>query len=60
MLGQRLVISGMTIEIIADRQDQWQLRNLTTGQTLLMAKDTLDNALRLGKAEPIASDDDTD
>ncbi|MDH5396164.1 MAG: hypothetical protein OEW97_07795 [Gammaproteobacteria bacterium] len=53
ILGKKLIISGMTIEIIADDGDNWETYNLTTKETLFMNKLVLDNAIKLGKAEEI-------
>lgn len=53
ILGKKLIISGMTIEIIADDGDNWETHNLTTKETLFMNKLVLDNAIKLGKAEEI-------
>ena len=53
MLGKKIIISGMTIEIIADDGDNWETYNLTTKETLFMNKLVLDNAIKLGKAEEI-------
>lgn len=51
MLGKRFTISGMELEIIADKGDSWQTRNITTGETVMFKKSVLDKAIRLGKAE---------
>lgn len=58
MIGKRFFISGMRIEIVSDEGDKWQVRNLTTHQTLLFDKAVLDQAIRLGKAEEISSEND--
>jgi hypothetical protein len=53
MLGKKFVISGMTLEIIADAGERWETRNITTNETVFMNKDVLQNAIKLGKAEEI-------
>ena len=52
-LGQKFMISGMTIEIIADKGESWQTRNSTTGETVFFDKSVLLNAIKLGKAEQV-------
>lgn len=54
MPGKKFMISGMTIEIIADDGDRWETRNITTKETVFMNKSVLENAIRLGKAEEVA------
>ena len=58
MIGKRFLITGMRIEIVSDEGDKWQVRNLTTHQTLLFDKKVLDHAIRLGKAEEVSSETD--
>lgn len=53
MIGKKIIISGMTIEIIADAGEQWQTRNITTREIVFFKKSTLENAIKLGKAEVI-------
>lgn len=53
MIGKKFAISGMTIEVIAEQDEKWQVRNLTTQETLWFDKKVLDNAVKLGKAEEI-------
>jgi hypothetical protein len=55
-IGKQYIISGMTIEIIADNGDSWMTRNLTTRQTVAISKSELDTAIRLGKAEAVSAD----
>ena len=52
-IGNKLIISGMTIEIISDSGDKWETRNITTKETIFFDKVVLLNALKLGKAEEI-------
>ena len=48
----------MTIEIISDDGERWETRNITTRDTVYLKKTTLENAIRLGKAEEIFESDD--
>lgn len=53
----------MEIEIVADADDKWQTRNITTNATVLFDKAFLEKAIKLGKAEEITNSDadgDTD
>ena len=58
LLGQKILISGMAIEILSDAGDKWQVRNITTGETLLMDKALIERAIKLGKAEEISDPGD--
>lgn len=58
MIGKKFIISGMTIEIISDDGARWETRNITTKETVFLKKTTLQNAIRLGKAEEIHELDD--
>ena len=57
MIGKKFAISGMTIEVIAEQDDKWQVINLTTRETLWFDKQVLTNAVKLGKAEEIVNTD---
>jgi len=48
----------MKIEIVSDNGDQWESRNLTTGETVPFDKSVLERAIKLGKAEEILDLDD--
>ena len=52
-IGQKLMISGMTIEVISDTGDKWETRNITTKEIVFFDKSVLLNAVKLGKAEVI-------
>ena len=52
-LGQKIMISGMTIEIVSDAGEKWETRNITTKETVFFDKLVLLNAIKLGKAEEI-------
>jgi len=58
MIGSKISISGMTIQIIADAGEQWETRNLTTNETVFFKKSLLEDAIKLGKAEVIFEADD--
>ena len=52
-IGQKFIISGMTIEIISDDGERWQTRNITTREIVFFDKLVLLNAIKLGKAEEV-------
>ena len=52
-IGDQYSLSGMTVEILADLGDQWDTRNLTTGDKAPFDKAMLSRAIRLGIAEKI-------
>ena len=54
MIGKRFIISGMTIEIVADDDERWETRNITTNETVFFNKRVLQDAIKLGKAEEIS------
>ena len=54
MTGKKISIAGMTIEITADAGEQWKTRNITTGETIMMDKKMLLDAVKLGKAEEVS------
>ncbi len=56
MIGKKFIITGMTIEIISDKGDSWETRNITTHETILMKKTVLQHAIKLGKAEEITDE----
>ena len=53
MLGKKIIISGMVMEIVADDNERWEMRNNTTKETIFMDKYVLDKAIKLGKAEEV-------
>lgn len=53
LTGRKFVISGMTIEVIAENGEQLETQNLTTHETIMMKKSVLLHAIRLGKAEEL-------
>ena len=52
-VGQKFIISGMTIEVVFDDGDRWETRNTTTREIVFFDKPVLLNAVKLGKAEEI-------
>lgn len=52
-LGQKFIISGMTIEIVSDDGEKWETRNVTTKESVFFDKSVLLKAVKLGKAEEI-------
>jgi hypothetical protein len=60
MIGKKFEISGMKLEILADSGDEWQTRNITTKEIVLMDKTVLKNAIKLGKADEITGDENHD
>ena len=57
MIGKKFMITGMTIEIVSDKGDNWETRNITTHETILMKKSVLQHAIKLGKAEELTNSD---
>lgn len=53
-IGQKFIISGMTIEIVSDDGERWKTRNITTKEVVLFDKFVLLNAVKLGKAEEVS------
>ncbi len=52
-IGQKFIISGMTIEIVSDAGEKWETCNITTREIVFFDKLVLLNAIKLGKAEEI-------
>ena len=50
-VGQKFIISGMTVEIVSDAGEKWETRNITTKEIVFFDKLVLINAIKLGKAE---------
>jgi hypothetical protein len=55
LIGKRIVIAGMTIEVIAEDGERYETRNITTHETVFFNKPVLQNAIKLGKAEEVLS-----
>jgi hypothetical protein len=60
MIGKKVIISGMAIEIIADDDERWVCRNITTKETVFIKKSVLKDAIKLAKAEVISELDDNE
>ena len=58
MIGKKIMISGMTIEIVSDVDEKWEVRNITTNETMFMDKQMIQRAIKLGKAEEISELED--
>ena len=58
MIGKKIIISGMKIEIISDDGENWITHNITTKETVSFNKIVLQNAIKLGKAEVISESGD--
>lgn len=58
MIGKKVVISGMAIEVVSDDDERWECRNITTKETVFIKKSVLKDAIKLGKAELILELDD--
>ena len=54
MIGKKSSMSRMAIEVIAEDEERWEWRNMTTKETVLMKKSVIENAIKLGKAEVIS------
>ena len=52
-IGSKVIISGMTIEIVSDAGEKWETRNITTKDIVFFDKLVLLKAIKLGKAEEI-------
>lgn len=52
-VGQKFIISGMAIEVVADNGERWETCNTTTKEIVFFDKSVLLNAVKLGKAEEI-------
>ncbi len=50
-IGKRFLISGMLIEIVADHDERWETRNVTTNETVFIDKAVLQKAVKLGMAQ---------
>lgn len=57
MIGKKFMIAGMVIEIVSDKEDRWEARNITTHEIVFFDKSVLEKSIRLGKAEEISGSD---
>ena len=51
LIGKKVIISGMTLEVTAEQDDSWQCQNITTKEVIYFKKSMLENAIKLAKAE---------
>ena len=58
MIDKKIMISGMTLEIVSDEGESWKCRNITTREPVFLKKTVLEDALKLAKAEVITDMDD--
>lgn len=58
LIGKKLMIAGMAIEILGEDGEHYQARNLTTDQTLAIEKSVIQKAVKLGKAEETSASED--
>ncbi len=58
LIGKKFILSGMTLEVIADDGERWECRNTTTKDTVFFKKSVLRDAIKLGKAELISESDE--
>lgn len=49
----------MVIEVVSDAGSHWETRNITTHETVLFDKDVLEKAIRLGKADEMLDQDES-
>jgi hypothetical protein len=54
LIGKKVMISGMVIEIVSEDGERWETRNITTKETVFFKKSVLEQAIKLGKAEVIS------
>ena len=55
MIGKTIEIAGMAVRILSDDGDNWNCRNLTTGEPVTMKKSVIEKAIKLGQAEVVSS-----
>jgi hypothetical protein len=53
MIGKKVIISGMIIEVISDDEESWECRNISMKETEYIKKAVLKYAIKLGKAEVV-------
>ena len=57
LIGKKVIISGMTLEIISEHDDNWECQNITTKEPVYFKKSVLENAIKLAKAEILPEQD---
>lgn len=58
MIGKKVNISGMAIEIISEDGERWECRNITTKDIVFIKKSVIKDAIKLGKAEVVTEPGD--
>ena len=53
MIGKKIIITGMELEVLSDEGEKWKLRNITSDETVFIDKSVLDQSIKFGKAEEI-------
>ncbi len=53
IIVKTLIIAGMHIQVLAEKDDQYETRNITTGETIMFDKQQLEIAIKRGKAEEV-------
>ncbi|MCP5413373.1 MAG: hypothetical protein H6961_01945 [Chromatiaceae bacterium] len=56
MIGKKIRIAGMLIEIVSDDGENWSCRNVTMGEPLVMKKALIEKAIKLGQAEVVSNE----
>jgi len=54
IIGKKIMISGMVLQVLADAGYKWETMNITTRETVFIEKAVLLNALRLALAEVVS------
>lgn len=57
MIGKKIMISGMVLQVVADAGERWETLNTTTRETVFIDKSVLQHAIKLAKAEVISESD---
>ena len=59
LIGKRIQISGMLLQVVSDAGDRWETRNITTQETVFIDKSVLQKAIKLAMAEVISEFDES-
>jgi len=59
LIGKRIQISGMLLQVVSDAGDRWETRNITTQETVFIDKSVLQKAIKLAMAEVINEFDES-
>jgi len=58
-IGKKIKISGMLLQVVSDAGDRWEMRNITTQETVFIDKSVLQKAIKLAMAEVISESDES-